>query len=380
MKIAYICPFYDPAIGGVKQVVKELASRMIEKGHEVHVFTSDWDKYKRIRKREEVIDGVHVHRCFHIVKVANFASIWPSVFFKLLKHDFDIIHSHLFGHPHTFLGALAAKVKRIPHIHTTHCPWSDAYRGVVGDLLMYISYRTIGKLSFKWSKSIIAITPWEVDFIKKYGGDRVSKNIKVIPNGMDKLFFKKIIPNSFKQKYGLDKKIVLFLGRFNPTKGAEKLAVVAKEIIKERDDIVFIFLGPDEGKKEEVKKIVDGCERIYVLDPIIGDKAKIVEVYQSADLYALPSYREGLPLTLFEAMASGATIVASPVNGVPYEMKDPENGYFVKYGDLKGLKESIIKILDNKEIAREMIKNNLEKAKKYDWDIIANETEALYKR
>lgn len=378
MKIAYVCPFYDPTIGGVKQVVKELAKRMIKKGHEVHVFTSDWDKYNRIKKKEEIIDGVYVHRCFHFVKVANFASIWPSVFFKLLKQRFDVIHTHLFGHPHLFFGALAAKLKGTRHIHTTHCPWSDAKRSRIGDFLLKISYNTIGKISLKWSKYIIAITPWEIEFIKKYKGSSNSNNIKIIPNGMDKLFFKTIKPNEFKKKYGSGKKIVLFLGRFNPTKGPEKLAKIAVEMVKERKDIVFIFLGPDEGKKEEVKEIIKNSERIHLLEPL-RNKKKVVEAYQAADVYALPSYREGLPLTLFEAMAAGLPIVASPVNGIPYEMKDPDNGFLVKYGDLTGLKKAITRIIDNKEIAIKMKKNNLEKAKKYNWDIITKETENLYK-
>ena len=48
MKIAHVCPFYTPAIGGVKQVVEELAKRQVAAGHEVHVYTSDWDKKGRI--------------------------------------------------------------------------------------------------------------------------------------------------------------------------------------------------------------------------------------------------------------------------------------------------------------------------------------------
>ena len=64
-------------------------------------------------------------------------------------------------------------------------------------------------------------------------------------------------------------------------------------------------------------------------------------MYQAADVYVLPSYREGLPLTLFEAMASGLPIVASPVNGVPFEMSEPENGFFSNFGDLKSLEENI---------------------------------------
>ncbi|MFH1593019.1 MAG: glycosyltransferase family 4 protein [Candidatus Woesearchaeota archaeon] len=375
MKIAYVCPFYEPTICGVKQVVKELAERMVERGHEVHVFTSDWDKYQRIKIREEVINGVRVHRCVHILRVANFATVWPSVFWKLLNEDFDLIHTHLFGHAHTFLAALVAKVKNIPHIHTTHCPWSDAYRSPIGRVLLWISYGTLSRLSLKWAERVIAITPWEIDFIKKFGGDE--NKIIVLPNGMDDILFERIKPNNFKRKYRIEGKLALFFGRFNVTKGPEKLAVVAKDIVKERKDITFVFVGPDEGKKKEVQDIIKNQKNILLLDPI-RDKRSIAEMYQAADVYVLPSYREGLPLTLFEAMCSGLPIVASPVNGIPYEMKDPENGFFVNYGDLVNLRRKILKILDNKKIAEKMRINNLKKAEKYSWDLIGDQTEEIY--
>jgi len=75
-------------------------------------------------------------------------------------------------------------------------------------------------------------------------------------------------------------------------------------------------------------------------------------------------------LTLFEAMASGLPIVASPVNGIPFEMKQPENGFFSNYGDIKSLKNNILKIINNKKLAKKIAKNNFKKAKNYNWDEI----------
>ena len=108
---------------------------------------------------------------------------------------------------------------------------------------------------------------------------------------------------------------------------------------------------------------------MHYLGPIRG-KEKVAEMYQSADVYVLPSYREGLPLTLFEAMASGLPIIASPVNGIPYEMSEPQNGFFVNYGDIENLERKILIILSEKKLAREMSLNNMNKSLDYDWDII----------
>ena len=189
MKIAHVCPFYTPAIGGVKQVVEELAKRQHKEGHEVHVYTSDWDKEKRIKKKDEIIDGIFVHRCYHLVKIANFVSFWPSVFTKIVKEKFDVVHSHVFGHPHFVLSSLASKISGAKYVHTTHCPWTEAHRSAIGKIGLAISYNLFSRLSFKLTDKIIAITPWELNFIKKFGG--TSNKVVVLPNGMSNKFFEK---------------------------------------------------------------------------------------------------------------------------------------------------------------------------------------------
>lgn len=128
-------------------------------------------------------------------------------------------------------------------------------------------------------------------------------------------------------------------------------AKTAINITKKRKDIAFIWVGPDEGKAEEVKELIKNYKNMKYLGPIKG-KEKIADMYQSADVYILPSYREGLPLTLFEAMASKLPIVASPVNGVPFEMKENENGFFSNYGDIDSLEKNIIKLIENPKIAK----------------------------
>jgi len=376
MKIAHVTAFYIPAIGGVKQVVEELAKNQVIEGHEVHVYASDWDKNQRIKKKEEVIDGVHVHRCRHILRVANFATVWPSIFPKLLKENFDVIHSHAFGHSYFVFASLAARLKHTPHVHTTHCPWTEAHRSIAGRMFLLLSYNFLSRLALRFVNKIIAITPWEIDFIKKYGGR--DDQIVVVPNGMNKDFFKKVKNNDFKKRLKIKGKLVLFFGRLNVTKGPDKFVEIAKSILKKRKDVTFVIRGPDEGMKKTVKKLIGNEKRIHLLDAI-RDRKEIIKMYQAADVFVLPSYREGLPLTLFEAMAAGLPIVASPVNGVPYEMKDPENGYLVEYGNNKGFEEKIIKFLDNPKLRKKVSLNNLKKSKNYSWDSISKRTQKLYK-
>ncbi len=381
MKIAHINMFYLPTFGGVGRVIVELAARQVTEGHEVHVFCCDSDKNTRLKVKEEIIEGVHVHRFPYWFRLSFNTFIWPSLLWRFGKFNklgkFDIIHTHVSGHAYILFTGLLSKIYGFKHIHTTHCPWTDAsFRPKILRPFLFLNDMIFNKISFSMIHKIISITPWELDTLSKY----TDKNkIKIIPNGTDKILFKKVKKNQFKKKNNIKEKyLVLFFGRLNPTKGPEILAKTAITITKKRKDIAFVWVGPDEGKAKEVEKLIKPYKNMKYLGPISG-KEKIAEMYQAADIYALPSYREGLPLTLFEAMASELPIVASPVNGIPYEMKEPENGFFANYGDIEKLKENILKLINNSDLRKKISKNNLKKAKSFDWDIIYKKYMREYK-
>src|SRR3989344_4177770 len=317
MKIAHINMFYFPTYGGVERVMQELAEYQVKQGHEVHVFCCDSDKYKRIEKKEEIINGVIVHRYPYWFRLSLSTFIWPSLYWKLKKYDFDILHSHVSGHLYILLTGLVSKKKKSKHIHTTHCPWTDAFRPEILKPFIFLNEKFLNKISFNLIDKVVSITPWEHEILKKY---TEKEKIITIPNGADPILYKKIIPNNFKKTHGIKGKIILFLGRLNPTKGPEVLAKAGKEILMERKDLNFIFIGPDEGKAGEVKEIIKDEKNMQYIGPL-NLKEKIAEAYQAADVFVMPSYREGMPLTLIESFASGLPVVASPVNGIPYEME-----------------------------------------------------------
>lgn len=372
--------FFLPTFGGVEQVMYELAKRQVEDGHEVHVFCCDSDKNKRIKEKEEIIEGIHVHRFPYWFRISFNTFIWPSLLWRLGNYGkFDILHTHVSGHAYILFSGILSRLNRAKHIHTTHCPWTDiSFRPKILRLFLYLNDLFMNKFSFKFIDKIISITPWELDILNKYVNDE--NKIKVIPNGVDKILYKKIKRNNFKIKNNIKEKyLVLFFGRLNPTKGPEMLAKTAINITKKRKDIAFVWVGPDEGKAEEVKELIKGYSNMKYLGPLRG-KENLAEMYQAANVYVLPTYREGLPLTIFEAMASGLPIVASPVNGIPFEMKEGINGFFSNYGDLESLEKNILEIIDNKRLAKKLSQNNLKKSKNYSWDDIYKKYMEEYKK
>ncbi len=374
MKIAFVSMFYTPTIGGVEKVIEELAERYVKEGHEVHMFCCDSNKYKRIKKKEEIINGVHVHRSSYWFRLSLSTFIWPGLLWKLSKYKFDVIHSHVGGHAYVLFAGLISRLKSTAHVHTTHCCWTDAFRPLSVKIPLFFTNLIFNRLAFAMTDKIIAITPWEIPILKKW----VKENkIVVIPNGMDPILYEKVKPNNYKKKLRIKNKMVLFFGRLNPTKGPEHLAMAAQNILKKRKDIDFVFVGPDEGQLQLIKKIANNNPRIHITGPLFGKK-NIAEMYQAADVYVLPSYREGLPLTLFEAMAAGLPIIASPVNGIPYEMREPDNGLFIKYGNVKQIENAILKILDDSALAKKMSKANMKKAATYTWENISKQTMQVY--
>jgi glycosyltransferase involved in cell wall biosynthesis len=376
--------FYLPTFGGVEQVIYELAKRQVKQGHEVHVFCCDSDKNKRIKKKEEVIQGVRVHRFPYWFRLSLNTFIWPSLLWNFEKRyggkNFDIIHSHVSGHAYVLFTGLLSKKLKMKHIHTTHCPWTGTeFRPSTLRPFLFLNNLIFNKISFNLIDKVISITPWEFKTLKKYTN---KEKIEIIHNGMDNILYKKIKNNKFKKIHNIrEKYIVLFFGRLNPTKGPEKLAKAAVNLTKsgKAKDIAFIWIGPDEGKAKEVKEMIKPYKNMKYLGPLRG-KERIAEMYQASDIYVLPSYREGLPLTLFEAMACGLPIVASPVNGIPYEMTSPKNGFFVNYGDIKGLQDKILRLIKKNKLRREISKNNKKKAGNYDWDKIYKKYMKEYKK
>ena len=375
MRIAFVNGFYLPTIGGVEKVIEELATRYAKQGHQVDVFCADTDKHQRVKQKFEIIEGVRVHRSRYWFKLSLNTYIAPGIIWDLIWNKYDVVHSHVSGHDYVLWSGLIAFLKGRKHIHTTHCPWTDKFRPLSVRIPLFFTNNFFNYISFFFCDKVIAITPWEVPTLKKWMSE---KKIKVIRNGMDPIFFEKVKKGNFKKKLNTKKKLILFFGRLHPTKAPEQFVKIAKEILKERNDLEFAIVGPDEGEMKKVKELVKGEKRIHIYGAIHGKK-NIAEMYQDSEVYVLTSYREGLPLTLFEAMASGLPIVATPCNGIPYELKDGENGYLVEYGNIEKFKEKILYLVDNPSIKKKIAETNVKKTINYTWDQIAKETLDVYK-
>ena len=97
------------------------------------------------------------------------------------------------------------------------------------------------------------------------------------------------------------------------------------------------------------------------------------------EILLLPSYGEGFPMVIPEAMALGCVIISTTVGAIPEIIKEGENGFLFQPGDVKGMSEAINRLMDHKDTMRQIQKNNIEKAKDFTVDTFIRNLIGIYK-
>jgi glycosyltransferase involved in cell wall biosynthesis len=106
-----------------------------------------------------------------------------------------------------------------------------------------------------------------------------------------------------------------------------------------------------------------------------------LEIFFESDIFILPSYGEGLPITILEAMAAGLPIIATSVGAIPEIIEDGKNGFLTEAGDYVGLAKKILKLARDMKLRQEMGKNNIEKIERqYNKDLIVSKLSAEYEK
>jgi Glycosyltransferase len=226
-----------------------------------------------------------------------------------------------------------------------------------------------------FSNAVICISETIASGIRR----RFHREVTVIPNGVD-------IPELAKtheilKKYGLEKgKYVLAVGRFVPEKGFHDLI----DAFGHRNDgwkVVIVGDADHEdeysrGLKIKIAAKVKAGIPIVLTGRLTGTPLK--EIYSHAGLFVLPSYYEGLPIVLLEAMSYGLSCV---VSGIPAnkEVSLGEDRYF-KAGDVGVLAKKIEEFIERPMSGDEKRQQIDMVRAKYDWDDIAKKTLKVYER
>jgi len=158
---------------------------------------------------------------------------------------------------------------------------------------------------------------------------------------------------------------IVFLGGLEPVrKGIKDLIEAINQIAFYDLKVKFILSCSDEVKNLIEQNICDCYKSIVHYVGWLSEDEKR-KLYQNSDIMVLPSYNEGLPFALIEAMASGMAIVSTNVGGIPGLVPSTRHGLIFEAGDVEGLKKSLLRLIRNKSLCAQMGKQNIERVRNY---------------
>jgi glycosyltransferase involved in cell wall biosynthesis len=348
--------------GGVEKHCQELYPLIVVKGHQILLSTrkpyvtyhqSSWKRVNLIHTyapRRKSLEAI-VHTFFSVIKA------WLA--------NPDIVHIHAIG---PGLMAPLARIMGLKVVVTNHGPDYDRQKwGVSAKILLRLGEY----LGSYFANEVIVISKVIADIVQK----RCDRSVHLIYNGV--MLPEKSEKVDFLNKIGVAKgEYIIAVSRFVPEKGLDFL-IRAFQLIDMGYKLVIAGDADHETQySKSIRELAAQDNRIILTGYIGGEDLN--QVYSHARLFVLPSFHEGLPIALLEAMSYGLSVLVSdiPAN---LEVGLSQDRYF-KCGDVYDLQQKM-KILVEKqltEVEKQKIQRQIEVD--YNWNTIAEQTIEVYKK
>jgi glycosyltransferase involved in cell wall biosynthesis len=382
MKILLATPFYPPEVGGIQchtsNIVRQLSAR-----HDITVVTNTLAEDSSGKEKPNVVRIPFITLGYPYETLSNFR---VATSFSKLQETFqlghDVVHVHGHHYPLTWLCTALAKKHGVPLVLTLHGMYALNPDTVGGKTLVEeIFNRTVFRLLLGRTNSVIGLTRTIAEYARRYGKYGGHTKYYVVPNGVDMEKYNRNLQRKYEYriKYGLplDRRIVLFRGRFTHVKGMIEAVSAAESVLRSDEGFFFVFVGA--GPLAEMPRILASKfkQRVRVFGWLPADA--VPELYIASDTYMLPSRWEALPITLLEAMAARLHVVSVPVGGIMDVLK----GYPFKTIIAQLTSESLAAALRNAPqhdtgIVNSTASNLEEYLSFFDWSNIARKVETVY--
>lgn len=284
-------------------------------------------------------------------------SINPSIIKEIILNKFDVLILGGYIDPTNQIVFALGLILKIPIIYSTE--GIKEPRSIFGIITKPIRY-----LFAKKSDACIA----QGNITKKYLRSLGAANAKIFiaHNCIDNELFIRLYQqfekdkNHIRKRLGFNEKyLLLYIGQLIPRKGVFDLIKIYEKVIQKRKDTGLIILGSGPLKSQLLDIISKkGIPGVHFIEGGISF-SELIKYYSIADIFVLPTLRDLAPLVINEAMACGLPIVVydSAGNAKQFVFSD-NNGYVIKKGDIDTFSKSIIEILDNKQLRKEMSNNS----------------------
>ena len=270
------------------------------------------------------------------------------------------------------VGRLAGRKCKVKVIYTAH--GFHFYKGA--PLLNWLVFYPIEKCLSAYTDMLITMNAEDYDLaVNKFHAKKTMRihgvGINVSSYGKEHFDIAEV-----KEELGIpkDAKVMMSVGELNDNKN-HATVIKALGIIKDSSyHYVICGKGENDGKLQELAKTVGLSERLHLM----GFRTDIPRILSAADVYVFPSRREGLPVALMEAMATGLPGVVSDIRGNRDLVSEGENGYLVPSDSEEAYAVKIKEIMGDAELRNKLGAESRKKVVDFDRSKVCEEMKNIY--
>lgn len=354
-QVKLLYPIIDGQVTGGNVVCLYLIDEALGRGWDVVVTSpADGPLCDAIRQKGVPVFHIDTRRSFNLGAAVRIARL-------VRDQRVSLVHAHE-SFSGTMLVRLGARLAGVPVI--THAHVRDP---LSGNRLVRAYQLALNRWTSRaCCSAVIAVSERVKEEFIEQGTDPCK--VRVVYNGIDAMTWQIADRQRAREELRIPRgsPVIAHIGRLCGTKGQYLLIEAAQTVGLQHDEAIFLLVGEDLEQSGAYRRDLEGLARELKVDHMVrflGYRGDVRQVLAAADVLALPSSAEGLPIVILEAMAAERPVVATPVGGVPELVSHEETGLLVPVGDVEALAEAILRLIGDPDAAHRMGQRGLERVR-----------------
>lgn len=367
LKIGITC---YPTVGGSGVIATELGKMLAQKGHEIHFITSDIPV-----RLDQHVPNIYYHEVevnqYPVFRYPPYDLTLASKMAETAKNEgLDLLHVH-YAVPHAICAYLAKKIAgdQMKIVTTLH-----------GTDITVLGYDpTLSELIRFGIEQSDAVTAVSDDLVRQTKAlIHPDKEIETIYNFVDEEIYYQKDSGRLREQFGItdDEKVMVHISNFRAVKRVPDVIKVFARVRKQFPaKLLLIGDGPQLTVARQLVNQLGLDDDVLFL----GTQNNVADILSMGDLQVLLSEKESFGLVLLEAMSCGVPAIGTNAGGIPEVISDGNTGYICEVGDINGMAEKAVSVLDNPALHERMSKQSIERVKqKFHSQLILEQYEKVY--